>query len=342
MTHNFWQDRPVLVTGATGLLGGWLVKELLDEGAEVVALVRDHCPKSLLEREGVLARINVVQGDIRDAALVRRTLGEYSVGTVFHLAAQTLVGVAKQDPAGTLDVNIRGTWTILEAARQAQTPQVIVASSDKAYGAQKALPYVETQALEGRYPYDVSKSCTDLICAMYATTYGLPVAVVRCANLFGGGDLNFSRLVPGVIQSTLKGDPFVIRSDGKFVRGYLYVKDAAQAYTALARAMAENPGLQGEAFNFGMDGCKTVLDIVHAALKLMGREGLDPIVQNMASNEIREQYLSSEKAARLLGWTPLYSLEEALTETIEWYRAFFAPYAPSRLSQAIAAGSVQA
>jgi CDP-glucose 4,6-dehydratase len=284
MRHNFWQDRSVLVTGATGLLGGWLVKELMDEGADIVALVRDDCPKSLLEREGLLEQVNVVRGDLRDAALVRRTLGEYSVATVFHLAAQTLVGVAKQDPAGTLDVNIRGTWTVLEAARQAQTPQVIVASSDKAYGAQKELPYVETQALEGRYPYDVSKSCTDLICGMYAATYQLPVSVVRCANLFGGGDLNFSRLIPGVMQSTLKGDPFVIRSDGKFVRGYLYVKDAAHAYTTLARATAENPALYGQAFNFGMDGCATVLDIVDTVLKLMGREDLQPIVQNMASN----------------------------------------------------------
>jgi CDP-glucose 4,6-dehydratase len=327
MEYSFWRDRPVLVTGATGLLGGWLVKELLEEGADVVALVRDRCPKSLIEREGLLGRLTVVQGDLRDEALLRRSLGEYSIGTVFHLAAQTLVGVAKRDPAGTLDVNIRGTWTVLEAARQAGTPQVIVASSDKAYGAQLDLPYTEAQPLQGRYPYDVSKSCADLICSMYATTYHLPVTVVRCANLFGGGDLNFSRLIPGLIQSTLKGDPFLIRSDGKFVRGYLYVKDAAHAYKTLARAMAERPELIGESFNFGMDGFATVIEIVHAVLKLMSREDLQPIVQNLASNEIREQYLSSEKALRMLGWKPLYGLEEALAETIEWYREFFTMYA---------------
>jgi CDP-glucose 4,6-dehydratase len=332
MESSFWRGRPVLVTGATGLLGGWLVKKLLEEGADVVALVRDRCPKSLLEREGLLSRLTVVQGDLRDAALVRRSLGEYSIATIFHLAAQTLVGVAKDDPAGTLDVNIRGTWTVLEAARQAGAPQIIVASSDKAYGAQPGLPYVETHPLQGRYPYDVSKSCTDLICGMYATTYQLPVTVARCANLFGGGDLNFSRLIPGLIQSTIKGDPFLIRSDGKFLRGYLYVKDAANAYTILARTLAERPELSGEAFNFGMDGCATVIEIVDKVLRLMGREDLQPILQNIANNEIREQYLSSEKAARLLAWRPLYSLQEALSETIEWYREFFAPSAAPLLS----------
>lgn len=313
----------MLVTGATGLLGGWLVKGLIEEGAEVVALVRDHTPRCMLAREGILDRIAIVHGDILDLRSVRRALTEYSIDTVFHLAAQAIVGVAKSDPVDTLETNVRGTWNVLEAARLAKTAQIVVASSDKAYGPALTLPYVEDQPLRGRYPYDVSKSCTDLICGMYATTYNLPVTISRCANLFGGGDLNFSRTIPGVILATLKGERFLIRSDGKFVRDLLYVKDAVEAYLCLAQKLAEDRSLAGEAFNFGLGVRLTVLDIVDAILALMGRTDLEPIIQNTATSEIREQYLSWQKASRLLGWAPRYEIGKAFGETIEWYREYF-------------------
>jgi CDP-glucose 4,6-dehydratase len=320
---KFWQGRTTFVTGATGLMGGWLVKQLLAEGAEVVALVRDRVPQSMLVREGVLDQCTVVNGSLADDKLLRRALSEYSVDTVFHLAAQPLVGVAKVDPVGTLEANIQGTWNLLEAARLSPaTRQIIVASSDKAYGTSDRLPYTESHPLEGRYPYDVSKSCADLISTMYATTYGLPVSVVRCANLYGGGDLNFSRTIPGVIQSTLKGEQFVIRSDGKFVRDFLYVKDAALGYMFVAERLAANPALIGEAFNLSLEVKLTVLDVVNDVLRLMGRTDLEPVILNQASAEIREQYMLCGKARQMLGWNPHYTFEEGLRETIAWYEAF--------------------
>ncbi len=241
--NGFWSGRSTLVTGASGLLGGWLVKELVEEGADVVALIRDSAPKSMLFRDGWINRINIVHGGLQDTALLRRAMSEYSVDTVFHLAAQTIVGVAKVDPVTTLKANVQGTWNVLEAARQTHVKQIVVASSDKAYGASDELPYREDHPLRGRYPYDVSKSCADLISTMYAATYGLPVVIARCANLFGGGDLNFSRTIPGVILAALQGERFLIRSDGKFVRDFLYVKDAATAYMGLAEKLADNRAL---------------------------------------------------------------------------------------------------
>ncbi|MEP7262354.1 MAG: NAD-dependent epimerase/dehydratase family protein, partial [Usitatibacter sp.] len=225
MSATFWRDRPVFVTGATGLLGSWLVPELVNRGATVVVLLRDGAPRSRLVSDGWLSRVVTVHGALEDGALARRTLAEYSIDTVFHLGAQTLVGVAKVDPVSTLEANVRGTWLLLEAARQTGVRQFLMASSDKAYGDSDRLPYREDHALQGRFPYDVSKSCADLIATMYARTYGLGTAIVRCGNLFGGGDLNFSRLIPGVIQATLRGEKFMIRSDGKFVRDFLYVED---------------------------------------------------------------------------------------------------------------------
>ena len=318
------------MTGATGLLGSWLVPELVRRGSEVVALVRDGMPRSRLVSEGWMGRIVTVQGSLSDDGLVRRTLAEYGIDTVFHLGAQTQVGVAKIDPVGTLEANVRGTWLLLEAARQCDVKQVMVASSDKAYGDSTRLPYLEDHPLQGRFPYDVSKSCTDLITTMYARTYGVRVGIVRCGNLFGGGDLNFSRLIPGVIAATIRGENFLIRSDGKFVRDFLYVEDAADAYLLLAEKLAAAPELAGEAFNFGLELRPTMLELARKVVAMMGRPDLEPVVRNIASAEIREQYLDAGKARKLLGWSASHGMDEGLRRTIAWYARFLASDVDSR------------
>ena len=322
MSASFWEARPTFITGATGFLGSWLMQRLIDEGASVVALVRGGSPRSVAVGSGLLTQVATVHGPVEDFDLIRRSLAEYSIDTIFHLAAQPLVGVAKVDPLSTLETNVRGTWNVLEAARLCGVRQVVIASSERAYGSSPELPYTEKHPLQGRYPYDVSKSCADLISSMYACTYSLPVCVTRCANLFGGGDLNLDRAIPGAIYATLKGERFVIRSDGKFVRDFLYVQDAADAYLRVAESLAANPSLAGEAFNFGLDMKLTVLELTGQILKLMGRTDLEPIVQNQANFEMREQFLSSEKARKMLGWTPRYTLAEGLEETIDWYRNY--------------------
>jgi CDP-glucose 4,6-dehydratase len=323
---SYWKGKTVFVTGATGLMGGWLVKALLRDEAEIVALVRDQAPRSMLVREKLIDRIAVVNGDLESLPTLQRAIAEYQPHTVFHLAAQPLVQVAKLDPVGTLRANVLGTWNVLEACRLTGKSNVVVASSDKAYGANSNLPYLESHPLQGRYPYDVSKSCTDLVTQMYSATYGLKTAIARCGNLFGGGDLNYSRTIPGVIQATLAGERFVIRSDGKFVRDFLYVKDAAECYLALAQRLSDpesedRPSISGEAFNFSLGLRLTVLDIVHLVLNLMDRADLEPEIQNNASSEIREQYLDATKAREQLGWSPKFGVEEALQETIAWYKS---------------------
>ena len=335
--ERFWTDRPVFVTGATGLMGGWLVKRLLAQGADVVALVRDRVPRTLFGMEGMADQVTTVQGSLEDLPLLRRTLAEYSIHTVFHLAAQPLVGVAKLDPVGALQANVLGTWNVLEAARTTGVKETVVASSDKAYGISADLPYLETHPLQGVYPYDVSKSCADLISTMYARTYGKAVGVMRCANLFGGGDLNFSRTIPGVIQSTLRGQQFRIRSDGTCVRDFLYVKDAALAYMTVAEGLARHPELAGEGFNFSMAVKLTVLDVVGQVLRLMGREDLEPVIENQAKAEIQEQYMNCDKARRIFGWQPEYRMEDALRETIDWYTGYFGATASGSDQRAAAA-----
>ena len=323
MNATFWKRRPVLVTGATGLVGGFLLHGLVEAGADVVCLVRDWVPQCEAVRSGRLDRARVVRGDLSDQACMERVLGEYEVDTVIHLAAQTIVPIANRNPVSTFESNIRGTWVLLEACRRSPAvKQIIVASSDKAYGDHDLLPYREDTPLRGRHPYDVSKSCADLIARSYAETYGLPVAVTRCGNFFGGGDLNWNRIVPGTIRSVLSGEAPVIRSDGLFVRDYLYVEDGAAAYMLLAEKLAGDPGLCGEAFNFSNEARVTVLDLVERILRLMG-SNLSPDVRNEARNEIRHQYLSARKAREELGWKPLFELEEGLAKTIEWYRAYF-------------------
>jgi CDP-glucose 4,6-dehydratase len=317
---SIWQDRPTLVTGATGLVGSWLVRRLIGQGASVVCLVRDWVPESELIRGHLIDRVKVVRGDIRDSALIERTLGEYEIDTVFHLAAQTIVSIANRNPVSTLETNIQGTWVLLEACRRSPAvKQIVVASSDKAYGDQEMLPYSETTPLQGTHPYDVSKSCADLIAQSYHTTYKLPVVVTRCGNFYGGGDLNWSRIVPGTIRSALQGRRPVIRSDGQYVRDYFYVEDGAAAYMHLAERLVACANLAGEAFNFSNEQQVTVLQLVERILAAMG-SGLNPEIHNEASNEIRIQHLNAAKARERLGWRPLFDLDQGLALTIDWYR----------------------
>lgn len=324
--NRFWQDRPTFVTGATGLVGGWLVRRLLDLGGDVVCLVRDWVPQSELVRSRLIEQVKVVRGDVRDQVLLERVLGEYEIDTVIHLAAQTIVGIANRNPVSTFQTNIGGTWSLLEACRRSPTVrQIVLASSDKAYGEHDRLPYDEETPLQGRHPYDVSKSCADLIAQAYVTTYGLPVVITRCGNFYGGGDLNWNRLVPGTIRSVLRGQRPVIRSDGHYVRDYFYVEDAARAYTLLAEQLAQEPNLRGQAFNFSNETQVTVLELVERILGLMDPD-LAPDIRNEASNEIRCQYLSAAKARRMLNWHPLFTLEEGLQRTIEWYKDFLGVY----------------
>jgi CDP-glucose 4,6-dehydratase len=321
---DFWLDRPTFVTGGTGLVGSRLVRRLVDSGADVVCLVRDWVPQSELVRTGLIERVKTVRGDIRDSALMERVLGEYEIDTVFHLAAQTIVGIANRNPVSTLDVNIAGTYTVLEACRRSPlVKQVVLASSDKAYGDQEHLPYDESTPLEGRHPYDVSKSCADLIAQAYAKTFGVPVAITRCGNFYGGGDLNWNRIIPGTIRSVLRDAPPIIRSDGHFVRDYFYVEDGAAAYMLLAEALAADRSLAGEAFNFSNELQVSVLELVQRILKAMSSD-LQPEIQNQASHEIRLQYLNADKAKKVLGWSPLFDLNSGLAETIAWYTDFFA------------------
>jgi CDP-glucose 4,6-dehydratase len=297
---------------------------LLDAGADVVCLVRDWVPQSEFTAEGMAARVRVVRGDVRDQPLIERTLGEYEVDTVLHLAAQTIVGIANRNPVSTFESNIQGTWAVLEACRRSPTvKQIVTASSDKAYGDQVQLPYDEDTPLQGRNPYDVSKSCADLIAQTYAKVYGVPVGITRCGNFYGGGDLNWNRIVPGTIRSVLRGQRPVIRSDGASIRDYFYVEDGAAAYMLLAERLAATPDLRGRAFNFSNEIQVTVLDLTRKILAAL-QSKLEPDVRNEARDEIQHQYLDATRARRELTWKPMFDLEQGLRHTIDWYRKFFA------------------
>ena len=249
--NSFWRDRSVFVTGATGLLGSWLVSQLLDAGSNVVCLVRDWVPQSEPVHNRRIEQVVTVRGDITDRDLLERVLGEYEVEVVFHVAAQAIVGIANRDPASTFSTNIEGTWNLLEACRRSpKVSSIVVASSDKAYGDQEHLPYTETMPLLGRHPYDVSKACGDMITQTYAASYNLPVAVTRCGNFYGGGDLNWNRVVPGTIRSVIRGERPIIRSDGKFVRDYIYIEDAAAAYMMLAERLVSRRCSSRPSFQF--------------------------------------------------------------------------------------------
>ena len=318
-----WHGHRVLVTGATGIIGSWLVKELLAMGAHVTALLREPDSQCELYRSRDLERVAIAHGNLEDFWSLEVAINEHEVETVFHLAAQTIVGTANRSPLSTFEANIRGTYNLLEVCRQHAdlVKRVVIASSDKAYGAQPVLPYTEDMPLNGRHPYELSKSCADMIAQSYHHTYGLPVAITRCGNVFGGGDLNWSRIVPATIRSCLQNERPIIRSDGKFIRDYIYVKDVASAYIRLAERL-DDKSVRGAAFNFSTESPLSVLDLVSLIQRLMKCEHLAPEVQNQASGEIRDQYLSAAKARDVLGWRPSYTLEQGVAETIDWYRSF--------------------
>lgn len=324
MKYN-WKDKNVFITGATGLVGSWLTKFLVDEGANVIVLVRDIVPKSILwsssdEFDYIKDNLTVVYGKLEDYELLGRALNEYEIEVVFHLGAQTIVGIANHNPLSTFESNIRGTYNLLEACRRSPLIKaIVIASSDKAYGEQEHLPYDESTPLQGTHPYDVSKSCADLIAYTYYNTFKLPVCVTRCGNFYGPGDLNFNRIIPGTIRSLLNGESPIIRSDGTFIRDYFYVKDGALAYMHLAEKMLSDTSIHGEAYNFSTEIQVMVLELVKKIIDMMAVD-IEPTILDQAENEIRNQYLSAKKAKEQLGWSPRYTLDSSLNETIEWYK----------------------
>lgn len=320
--NNFWNQKNILVTGASGLLGPWLIEELLAQNGRIVALVRDRVPDSRLFATSLQKRVTLVWGEIENMSLMQRILNEFEINTVFHLGAQAIVSTANRSPLSTFKSNIQGTWTLLEACRQSPwVERIIVASSDKAYGQHETLPYTENAALQGRHPYDVSKSCADLIAQSYFHTYNLPVCVTRCGNFFGGGDLHFNRIIPGTIKLLVENKRPIIRSNGLFIRDYIYVKDVVSAYMTLAENMKEK-NLEGQCFNFSTDKPLNVIELVNLVATMMNAQHLEPIIENQANNEIPAQHLSSQKARQLLGWQAIYGIEKGLEETIAWYKDY--------------------
>jgi len=319
----FWHNRRVFVTGGFGLLGSTVVDFLVKMGAWVVVLKRDHVPTSRLFETESFGRVTVVKGDFEDYDLVYRTMNDYEIDAVFHLGAQAIAPIANRAPMPTFKTNIMGTVNVLEAARLSPTvKRVLVASSDKAYGDQPILPYSEDAPLQGRHPYDVSKSCTDLIAQTYFYTYKLPVCVTRCGNLYGPGDLNFNRLIPGTIRHIIHDESPIIRSDGTFIRDYFFVKDAANGYLTIAENM-EREEVVGQAFNLSTGNKFSVIDLTEKVLEVTGRTDLKPTILNEAKAEIHDQTLSSVKAKELLNWAPLYTVDEGMRETVDWYREYF-------------------
>lgn len=319
---NFWQGRQVFITGGTGFLGSWLTAALLHRGAIVTGLIRVLEPESELVRTGLINQINQVSGELLNYDALRHTLVNRQIDTVFHLAGQTIVGIANQDPVNTFETNVRGTWLLLEAVRQTPSVRgVIVASSEKAYGEQAQLPYLENSPLLGRHPYEVSKACADIIARSYAHTFGLAVGVTRCSNLYGGGDLSWNRLIPGTIRSVLSGQQPVIRSDGTFRRDYLYVADAVQGYLMLAEELTR-PDVRGQAFNFGSGNPASALEVVQTVVSISNRHDLEPIILNEVKNEIQDEYLCPDKAMHLIGWRPEHTLKKGIQEAMAWYEAY--------------------
>lgn len=319
---DFWKNKRIFVTGGSGLVGGWLVESLIKHGGDVVVLLRDWVPGSRLIHSDLLNKTTIVRGDLSDSNKLERILCEYEVETVFHLAAQTIVPIANKNPLSTFESNIQGTWNLLEASRSVKSiKSIVVASSDKAYGDADHLPYKEDMPLKAVYPYDVSKACTDMISFSYAKTFDLPVCITRCGNFFGGGDLNWNRIIPGTIRSVINNTAPIIRSDGTLIRDYIYVEDAVSAYMTLAEALAKNSDLKGEAFNFSNESQKNVLELTNIILSLLGSE-LKPVINGENHGEIKVQYLDSSKATKMLHWKAIFGLEDGLKKTVAWYKQY--------------------
>jgi len=322
---NFWAHKKVLITGATGLIGGWLTRKLVEHGANITILVRDWVPDShVLSNQELHQSVVTVRGCVEDQTLMERVLGEHEIEVIFHLAAQTIVQIANRNPVSTFKSNIEGTWSLLEAARRSPNVQSIaIASSDKAYGDSEILPYSETTPLNAIYPYDVSKACADMIARSYAVTYNLPIGITRCGNFYGGGDLNWSRIIPGTIRSILMNENPILRSNGQLQRDYIFVEDAVHAYMTLAEQLTSNKNLRGEAFNFSTQDPLTALEIVESILDVMPEsKNLRPVIEATATGEILAQSLDATKARKLLNWQPQYQLVQSLEKTVEWYRAY--------------------
>ncbi len=320
-SREFWSTKRVLVTGATGMVGAWVTRWLVDAGAHTVAFISDSDPQSELFRSGYINQVSVMNGRLENYDDVERAINNQEIDSIIHLGAQPIVGAADRSPRHTFESNIQGTWNVLDAARvlSGLVKRIVVASSDKAYGTQVVLPYTEEMSMNGDHPYEVSKSCTDLISTTYARTYGLPVTIARCGNIYGGGDLNWNRIVPGTFRSILRGEQPVLRSDGTFVRDYLHVDDIVSAYLLLGERSHEQE-LKGQGFNFSDESPLTVMEIYRAICEAAERPGLEPRILNSATGEIKDQYLDSSKAHEVLGWRASVSLQDGLAKSWQWYR----------------------
>ena len=321
---SYWSNKRVLVTGASGMVGSWLTKWLAESGAYTVAFIADTDPQSELLRSGTINRINVANGRLERYDDIERAINNHEVDSIFHLGAQPIVGAADRAPRHTFESNIQGTWNLLDACRVLNplVKRIVVASSDKAYGTQPILPYTEDMSMNGDHPYEVSKSCTDLISTTYARTYGTPVTIARCGNIYGGGDLNWNRIVPGTFRSLLRNEQPILRSDGTFIRDYLHVDDIVSAYLLLGEN-TDKPEFLGQGFNFSDESPLTVMRIYDAICEVAGKAGTKPHILNTASSEIKDQYLDSNKAHNVLGWRASVTLQEGLRKTFDWYQNFF-------------------
>ncbi len=315
-----WKGKNVFVTGGNGFLGSWLVNELVKKGVNVTCLIRDTVANSNLQLLGIADKVNIVYGSLEDYYIIERAMNEFEAEVCFHVAAQAIVGIANKSPLSTFEANIKGTWNVLEACRQLGIKRTVVASSDKAYGEHEKLPYKEEFCLNGLTPYEASKSCTDILARTYAKAYGLAIGVTRCGNIYGGGDLNMSRIIPGTIISVLKDESPIIRSDGTPVRDYIYVLDAVSAYITLAEQL-DRKEVAGQAFNFGTETPVSVLELVKKIIAASGKK-IRPKVLNEAKNELKAQYLDWSKAKSVLGWKPQHNLDSGLKETIAWYKNY--------------------
>jgi CDP-glucose 4,6-dehydratase len=321
-SKSYWSNKRVLVTGATGMVGSWLTQWITNSGAYTVAFIADTDPQSELVRSGTINKVNVVNGRLENYDDIERAINNHEVDSIFHLGAQPIVGAANRSPRHTFESNIQGTWNLLDACRTLSplVQRIVVASSDKAYGTQPVLPYTENMSMNGDHPYEVSKSCTDLISTTYARTYALPVTIARCGNIYGGGDLNWNRIVPGTFRSLLRNEQPILRSDGTFIRDYLHVDDIVSAYLTLGEH-TDKPQFAGEAFNFSDESPLTVMQVYNAICEAAGRPDTKPNVLNVASSEIKDQYLDSTKAHEVLGWHAQTTLQDGLSKSFEWYSA---------------------